>query len=58
MANNPQQASLATAIATESSSTTEDTTKWEPYWDEHYKRYYWSDGNESVCRFFIINFFY
>lgn len=27
-------------------------TKWEPYWDETYKRYYWSDGNESVCSSF------
>ena len=21
---------------------------WEPYWDENYQRYYWSDGKESV----------
>ncbi|CAF2531142.1 unnamed protein product [Rotaria sp. Silwood2] len=26
----------------------EESTKWQPYWDENYKRYYWSDGNESV----------
>ena len=33
------------------SGTDEDSSKWQPYWDETYKRYYWSDGNESV-RFF------
>ncbi|CAF0861899.1 unnamed protein product [Rotaria sp. Silwood1] len=26
----------------------EESIKWQPYWDENYKRYYWSDGNESV----------
>ncbi|CAF1249441.1 unnamed protein product [Rotaria sordida] len=28
--------------------TSEESTKWQAYWDENYKRYYWSDGNESV----------
>lgn len=27
-----------------------DSSRWQPYWDETYKRYYWSDGNESVRR--------
>jgi hypothetical protein len=56
MVDNMQQAFLETASATESSTTTEETSKWEPYWDENYKRYYWSDGNESVSRIFIISF--
>ena len=30
------------------SSSSGEFTKWQPYWDENYKRYYWSDGNESV----------
>jgi hypothetical protein len=42
MAENIQQLSL------EAVSATEETSKWIPYWDEQYKRYYWSDGNESV----------
>lgn len=33
---------------TESSTSIEEPREWKPYWDEHYKRYYWSDGNESV----------
>jgi hypothetical protein len=40
MADKSEQASA--------SETSEDTIKWQPYWDESYKRYYWSDGNESV----------
>jgi hypothetical protein len=53
MVDNMQQAFLETASATELSTTTEETSKWEPYWDENYKRYYWSDGNESVSRFLL-----
>ncbi|CAF0901733.1 unnamed protein product [Adineta steineri] len=34
--------------ASSSSGISEDISKWQPYWDENYKRYYWSDGNESV----------
>jgi hypothetical protein len=30
------------------STTTEETSKWQPYWDENYQRYYWSDGTDSV----------
>ena len=26
----------------------ETTSNWQPYWDENYKRYYWSDGSQSV----------
>ncbi|CAF2826448.1 unnamed protein product [Rotaria sp. Silwood2] len=48
MAGNIQLDSSETADTTELSTTIEETSKWEPYWDEHYKRYYWSDGNESV----------
>ncbi|CAF1946570.1 unnamed protein product [Rotaria magnacalcarata] len=33
---------------TTSSAISDPSTKWQPYWDENYKRYYWSDGNESV----------
>jgi hypothetical protein len=36
----------------EQAASSEESTKWQPYWDETYKRYYWSDGNESV-RVFI-----
>ena len=32
-------------------STSNEATKWQPYWDENYSRYYWSDGNESVIFF-------
>jgi len=30
------------------SNTGEESSKWQAYWDENYKRYYWSDGHESV----------
>jgi hypothetical protein len=50
MADSTHQASSERADAAESLATTEDTSKWKPYWDEQYKRYYWSDGNESVSR--------
>lgn len=33
-------------------STNDDSSKWEPYWDEKYQRYYWSDGNASVSNIF------
>jgi hypothetical protein len=39
------------------SSTIEEISKWQPYWDENYNRYYWSDGNESVIILFH-NFFH
>jgi hypothetical protein len=53
MADNTQQVSLETVSATESSATIEETSNWEPYWDEHYKCYYWSNGNESVNHFLL-----
>ncbi|CAF1946742.1 unnamed protein product [Rotaria magnacalcarata] len=43
MADNIELASLSPFYTTESS-----TSKWKPFWDENYKRYYWSDGSESV----------
>lgn len=41
------------------SGTSDQSSKWQPYWDENYKRYYWSDGNESVISLFssIIHIF-
>jgi len=48
MADSTHQASSKEVDAAESLATTEEISKWEPYWDEQYKRYYWSDGNESV----------
>jgi hypothetical protein len=58
MAHNTQHALPETASATESSETTEASLKWEPYWDENYKRYYWSDGNESVIYLFYFFFYF
>ena len=55
MADNTQQTLLESTNSNES-STTEDISKWQPYWDEHYKRYYWSDGNESVSQYFSLNY--
>jgi hypothetical protein len=43
---------------TSASDTNEDISKWQPYWDEKYKRYYWSDGNESVIFSFHHFFFH
>ena len=42
------------------SGTSDESSKWQPYWDEIYKRYYWSDGNESVISSFFVSliFFY
>ncbi|CAF3346658.1 unnamed protein product [Rotaria socialis] len=48
MADNIELASSSPFHTTESSTSIEETSKWKPYWDENYKRYYWSDGNESV----------
>ncbi|CAF0783318.1 unnamed protein product [Rotaria sp. Silwood1] len=48
MVDNIQFDSSETVDSTELSTNIEDTSKWKPYWNEHYKRYYWSDGNESV----------
>ena len=36
----------------ETASASDESSKWQPYWDENYKRYYWSDGNESVISLF------
>lgn len=38
------------------SGTSDESSKWQPYWDENYKRYYWSDGNESVSNFIVFCF--
>jgi len=50
MADKTEQATSST------SGISEDISKWQPYWDENYKRYYWSDGHESVIFCFILLF--
>ncbi|CAF1060242.1 unnamed protein product [Adineta ricciae] len=44
MASKPEEESTASS----STSTSDQSSKWQAYWDENYKRYYWSDGTESV----------
>ena len=54
--NNPQGSANVTGSAASSLTTAEgNASKWEPYWDETYKRYYWSDGNESVRSLFFVS---
>jgi hypothetical protein len=50
-------ADITEETPTTASAISDPSTKWHPYWDENYKRYYWSDGNESV-RNFIASFFH
>ena len=48
MVDNNPQGSVNLTGSVHSVTADGNGTKWEPYWDETYKRYYWSDGNESV----------
>jgi hypothetical protein len=45
------------ADTTDSATSSEDVSKWQPYWDENYQRYYWSDGSESVISFHVVRSF-
>jgi hypothetical protein len=52
MADKTEQATSSTSVISE------DISKWQPYWDENYKRYYWSDGHESVIFCFVLLFLF
>lgn len=49
---------MATKTEEAKLSASEDSSKWQAYWDDNYKRYYWSDGNESVTTIYFFTYIF